>query len=177
MEWSQYAGILRRRWKIMAALIVLDLVVSGALFLRSVQHLGYQACTTLYVADVGAPGLVSAPQTALQAEGALLAGETAANFFGDDIVDVAGSQHVARFVSGLLHGRALPNISESDISGAVGGSRQDRTVSLCATNRNEQSALAIAGGVGLAMTKYRGLFFGQMAKRIFATVVSDPSAG
>jgi capsular polysaccharide biosynthesis protein len=177
MGWDQYLGILRRRWKTLAVLVALDLVISGALFLRSVRHLGYQACTTVYVADVGAPGLISAPETALQQEGALLAGETAANFFGDDVVDVAGSQHVARFVSRLLAGRNLPNTAQGDINGAVGGSRRDRTVSLCATNPNEQSALAIAGGVGLAMTRYRSLFFGsQMAKRVYTAVVSDPSA-
>lgn len=177
MDWSQYWGILRRRWKIVAVLILIDLLVSGALFIRSVRHLGYQACTTVYVADAGAPGLISAPETALQNEGALLAGETAANFFGDDIVDVAGSQHVARFVSRLLRGRGLPSTSEGDINGSVNGSRLDRTVSLCATNPSEQSALAIAGGVGQAMTRYRALFLGKvMSKRVYVGAISDPSA-
>jgi capsular polysaccharide biosynthesis protein len=177
VSWSDYGGVLGRRWKILAALILLDLIISGALLVRSVRHLGYQACTMVYVADVGAPGLIVAPETALQQEGALLAGETAANFFGDDIVDVAGSQHVARFVRRLLQPRQLPNTAESDINGSVSGSRTDRTVSLCATNPNEQSALAIAGGVGLAMTKHRALFVGNaMAKRTYAVVVSDPSA-
>lgn len=178
MDLSQYVGILLRRWKIVAALVVLTVIVSGALFVRSVRHLGYQACTTVYVADAGAPGLITAPETSLAAEGQLLAGETAANFFGDDIVDVAGSQHVARFVSRLLQGRNLPGTTEGDINGSVSASRKDRTVSLCATNANEQSALAIAGGVGQAMTRDRGLFLGStMAKRTYVGTVSDPSAG
>jgi capsular polysaccharide biosynthesis protein len=58
----------------------------------------------------------------------------------------------------------------------VGGSRRDRTVTLCATSPNQNSALAIAGVVGRAMTTDRGKFLGKrIAQRTFVTEISDPS--
>ena len=135
------------------------------------------ACTTLYVADVSAPSLISAPQTTLETAGQLLSGETAANFFGDDILDVSQSQHVAAYVAAYLAASHLPNASENEINGSITGSRRDRTLSICDNNPDQVSALAVATAVGRAMTVDRSRFIGKaMAKRTYVTVVSNASA-
>ncbi|HEY8685291.1 MAG TPA: hypothetical protein VIO57_06770 [Chloroflexota bacterium] len=178
MEWSAYWGVVRRRWYILLAIVILDLLASGATYARSRHTAGYQACTTLYVADVSAPSLIAAPQTTLETAGQLLAGETAANFFGDDVLDVAESNVVANFVSARLAGRSLPSSSQSDINGSVSGSRHDRTVALCVTNPSGQTALAAASEVGTAMTSARSRFLGiDMARRTYVAVISSPTVG
>ncbi|MGH2443383.1 MAG: hypothetical protein ACRDFX_09495 [Chloroflexota bacterium] len=177
MTWRAYIGIFKRRWAVIAVVIVLDLLISGYLLARASRHLAYQGCVTLYVADVSAPSLISAPQTTLDTAGQLLAGETAANFFGDDILDVAESQHVALFVTRRIQPQRLPNTSIGDINGSISGMRRDRTVNLCVSNPNSASALAAAGALGTAMTVDRGRFIGKaMAKRTFVSVISDPSS-
>jgi capsular polysaccharide biosynthesis protein len=176
MEWQSYWSILKRRWTIIVVILFLDLLGSALLYAKSSKTAGYQSCTTLYVADVSAPTMVTAPQTTLEGLGQLLAGETAANFFADDIVDVAQSQHVARFVSQSLAGSNLPHTSEGDISGAVSGSRRDRTVNLCVTNPDQNAALAAAKYVAVAMTSQRTHFLGaKIGGRTYVAVVSDPS--
>jgi capsular polysaccharide biosynthesis protein len=178
MEWATYWGVVRRRWYILLAVVVLDVVAGGAVYARSRHAAGYQACTTLYVADVSAPSLISAPQTTLETAGQLLAGETAANFFGDDVLDVAESSSVSSFVSSRLAGRGLPNSTAADINGSVSGSRHDRTVALCVTNPNSRTALAAASEVGTAMTSSRSRFLGTgIAKRTYVAVVSNPTVG
>ncbi|HLJ69655.1 MAG TPA: hypothetical protein VKX16_20040 [Chloroflexota bacterium] len=173
---APYIAILRRRWPILVAIIALDVLVSGYLYRKAHNAAGFQACTTLYVADVTAPGMVSAADTNATAQ--LLAGESAANFFGDDINDVAQSQHVAAYVSARLAPRHLPNTSPSDIDGAVSASRLDRTLHLCVSNAYSTSALAAAQVLGTAMTSDRALFVGKaMAKRTFVNVISDASVG
>lgn len=170
MDWRSYWSILRRRWALVAIVVALDLVVSGYLFLRSYRHLGYEACTTLYVADV------SAPSTTLETTDQLLAGETAANFFADDILDVAQSGVVASYVSRRLAGHHLPSSAEGDISGAVSGSRRDRTLGLCVSNPSSATAVAASQQLGRAMSIDRGRFIGaKMAKRTFVRVISPPS--
>src|SRR5579884_3746552 len=144
MELGQYLAILRRRWWLVALIIIIDVIVSLGLYVREHRSAGSQACLTLYVADVSAPSLIAAPNTTLQTEGQLLAGETAANFFGDDILDVAQSSRVATFISNRLRGRGLPTTDFASVNGSIGGSRKDRTVNLCTTNPNAQSALAVA---------------------------------
>lgn len=177
MEWRHYIGIVRRRWSIIAVVLLVDLLAASYLFARAYRHVGYQACLTLYVADVGAPGVITAPPTSLQAEGQLLAGETAANFFGDDILDVAQSRSVAEYVAGHLAPQRLANTSFADVNGAVSGSRLDRTDSICVTNPSQASALAVDAGVGQAMTSGRARFLGRpIARRTFVQVVSPPSA-
>lgn len=177
MDWVSYLEVLRRRWLVVAVVLLLDVLASGYLFARSYRHAGYQACLTLYVSDASAPSLILAPSTTLQTAGQLLEGETAANFFADDILDVAQSQHVAAYVSRLLQQRHLPSTATGDINGAVSGSRRDRTVNLCASNPNQASALAVAGGLARAMTAHRARFVGTgMARRTFVTVISDPSS-
>ena len=156
---------------------MLDILVATALYARSARSAGYQSCTTLYVADVSAPSLVSAPSTTVLAT--LLSGETAANFFGDDILDVAQSRSVAAYVSRTLPGTALltafPHSSFSDINGSITGNRLDRTVNLCVTNPSSVTAQAAAGALATAMTSQRKRFIGsQMAHRTFVTVVSAP---
>lgn len=178
MPWSGYRDILLRRWRLITVVILLDIVASGYLFARSYRHIGYQGCVTLYIADIGAPALVSAPSASLDTAGQLLAGETAANFFADDVLDVAQSQHVAAYISHRLRSRGLPTTGTADINGEIGGSRRDRTVSLCAANPNQASALAIARQLGTAMTTDRARFVGPgIAKRVYTTVVSDASVG
>lgn len=178
MEWSSYWGVVRRRWYIVAAIVILDVIASGVLYARSRHAAGYQACTTLYVADVSAPSLIAAPQTTLETAGQLLAGETAANFFGDDVLDVAASSRVATYVSSHIAGKGLPSSSEADINGSIGGSRHDRTVALCVTNPNSGTALAAASAVGTAMSAARARFLGQgIAKRTYVAVISSPSVG
>ena len=178
MEWSSYWGVVRRRWYIILAIVVLDLLASGALYARSRHAAGYQACTTVYVADVSAPRLIAAPQTTLETAGQLLAGETAANFFGDDVLDVAQSSRVPSFVSSRIATKGLPNSSQADINGSISGSRHDRTIALCVTNPNSSTALAAASAVGTAMTSARARFLGQdMAKRTYVAVISGPSVG
>ncbi len=175
MEWRQYAGALRRRWWIIAVVLILDIIGSGVVYARDVRHLGYQACTTLYVADASAPTEV-AVSSDLGAAGELLAGESAANFFADDIVDVAESQHVAAYVTARIHSRALPNSAAGDINGSISGSRRDRTVQLCVNNPDQNTALAAAQAAGTAMTAARSKFVGPLvAKRTYVTVISDAS--
>jgi capsular polysaccharide biosynthesis protein len=176
VDLSPYISPLRRRWPIVAVILVLDVVVSLVLFTRTVRSAGYQSCLTVYVADISSPSLITAPETSLVAGGQLLAGETAANFFGDDILDVAQSEHVALFVSRTLRGAHLPNTSLADLNGAVSGSRRDRTVQLCVTNPQRASAQAAATALGTVMTRDRAAFIGlAMAKRTYVNVISDPS--
>jgi capsular polysaccharide biosynthesis protein len=178
MEWTSYWGVIQRRWYIILAIVVLDVIASGALYAQSRHAAGYQACTTVYVADVSAPSLIAAPQTTLETAGQLLAGETAANFFGDDVLDVAQSSRVARFVSSHIASKRLPNSSQADINGSIAGSRHDRTVALCVTNPNSSTALAAASAVGTAMSSARAQFLGQgIAKRTYVAVISGPSVG
>jgi len=124
----------------------------------------------MYVADVSSPSLIAAAPTTLQQAGQLLAGETAANFFGDDILDVAQSRNVTAYVSRQL---GLPSGS---LDGAVSGARRDRTVDLCISNANSATALSGATTLGRAMSTGRARFVGaQMAKRTYVAVVSPAS--
>ncbi len=174
MEWAAYGGLIRRRWLILAVIVALDLIAAGASYARSRHAAGYQACGTLYLADVSAPSLIAAPPTSLEAAGELLAGETAANFFGDDILDVASSRSVASFISAHLSGQV--SSSTSDIYGQVTGSRRDRTVSLCVNNANSATALAADRVLTQAMSADRARFVGKnMAGRTFVSVVSPAS--
>lgn len=160
-------------------MIVLGLVVLAGLYsyAKSARHAGFQGCLTLYVADVSSPSLISAPSTTLDTAGQLLAGETAANFFADDILDVGQSSKVAGFISAKIAPLHLPNTGVADINGAVSGSRRDRTVNLCVSNPNSQSALSAAQALGVAMTTQRVRFIGKaMAHRTFVTVVSSAGA-
>jgi capsular polysaccharide biosynthesis protein len=178
MEWESYWGVVRRRWYVIVAIVLLDVVAAGGQYARSRHAAGYQACTSVYVADVSSPSLIAAPQTTLETAGQLLAGETAANFFGDDVLDVAESSRVATFVSSRLAGKGLPSSTQADINGSIGGSRHDRTVALCVTNPNRSTALAAASAVGQAMTTERAQFLGKdMAKRTYVAVISEPSVG
>lgn len=176
MQWSAYWGVVKRRLYLILAIVALDMLVSGAMYARSRHAAGYQACTTLYVADVSAPSLISAPQTTLDTAGQLLAGETAANFFGDDLLDVAQASRVASYVSARLANRGLANSALSDINGSIAGSRHDRTVALCVTNPASATALAAASAVGTALTSARARFLGaDMARRTYVSVISGPS--
>ena len=176
VPWQSYIGIVRRRWHIIALVLILDLLVSGYSYEKSHKAAGFVGCTTLFVADVSAPSMINAPSTDTLAQ--LLAGESAANFFGDDIDDVAQSQHVAAFISAQLAPLHLPNTSEGDINGSVTASRVDRTLHLCVTNPNSASALAAAQVLGRAMSVDRGLFVGRaLARRTFVNVISNASVG
>ncbi|MGI8826079.1 MAG: hypothetical protein ACR2JC_10620 [Chloroflexota bacterium] len=175
LTWSQYWRIFVRRWPIVAAILLLTILAGGYQFLKARRHVGYQACLTLYVSDVSSPSLTVGASGATDV---LLAGETAANFFADDILDVSQSQRVARYLSGTLRKAGLPSTSEGDINGAIGGSRRDRTVNLCVTNPNQASALAVAKNLGVAMERRRSQFIGpKLARRTYVHVVSDASVG
>jgi capsular polysaccharide biosynthesis protein len=178
MDWTGYWTVLRRRWLIISGVLVLAVLASGYSFLRSYRHVGSQSCLTLYVSDVSSPSMIAASQTNLAATGQLLAGETAANFFGDDILDVAQSRRVADDVSARLRPQRLSSTAPSDMEGAVSGSRRDRTVNLCVQNPSSASALAAAQALGIAMTSGRARFIGrQMARRTFVSVISQPTVG
>lgn len=173
MTWTDYWAVLVRRWWIVAGILLLTAAASGYLYRKSSHAAGFQGCLTLYVADVSSPSLIAAPSTTLQNAGQLLAGETAANFFADDILDVAQSSRVATFVSAQLQPKHLADTTPADINGHVSGARKDRTVNLCVTNPDSASALAAANTLGVAMTVDRSKFVGQnMARRTFVSVVS-----
>lgn len=175
MAWEDYWGILRRRWWIVALVLVLDILVSGYSFVKSYRHVGYQSCLMLYVADVGAPSLIAAPSDALDTAGQLLAGETAANFYADDILDVSQSGTVASFVSSRIAQLHLPSTAAADI--VVSGSRKDRTVNLCVSNPSSASALAAGQALGYAMTTARSRFMGPVAKRTYVHIITLPTVG
>ncbi len=175
MAWEDYWGILRRRWWIVALVLVLDILVSGYSFVKSYRHVGYQSCLMLYVADVGAPSLIAAPSDTLDTAGQLLAGETAANFYADDILDVSQSGTVASFVSARIAHLHLPSTAPADI--VVSGSRKDRTVNLCVSNPNSASALAAGQALGYAMTTARSRFMGPVAKRTYVHIITLPTVG
>lgn len=171
MSWASYWSILRRRWVIVLVIIVLDVAASGYLYRKAHVSAGYQSCLTLYVGDLGAPSTIIAPgSNALDTQSQALAGETAANFFGDDIVDVAQTRSVAAFVAR----HAGPKLSPSTFDGAISGSRLDRTVNLCVTNASASLAQKAGQALATALTTDRKLFFGPMATRIYAGVVSSP---
>jgi len=177
LAWSNYAAILRRRWTVVVVIVVVDLLVSGVLYARSAKRAGFVACQTLYVADVSAPSIVSAPDATLQGEGQLLSGESAANFFADDVLDVSQSRNVAQFASRRLSRLRLASSRLGDIMGSVTGSRRDRTVDICVSNPSQTSALAISSVIGQAMTQNRALFMGKsIARRTFVMTVSNPTA-
>lgn len=174
MTVAQYVGILKRRWYILAVIILLNVIASGYLFLKAHRHIGFQACTTLLVQDANAPGITLGTTQQDQ----LLSGEVAANFFADDVLDVAQTSGVAAYVSRILVHRNLPNTSAADISGNVTGARKDRTVDLCVTNPGSAPALAISSALGRTLTTQRERFFGRsIAKRTYVSVASPPSVG
>lgn len=176
MEWTAYLAIFRRRWLLILFVVALDVIAVGYLYAKTARHPGYQACLTLYVADVSSPSLIAATDTSLQNSGALLAGETAANFFGDDILDVAQSSKVSDFMARYAASHA-PAQASASFGGSVSGARKDRTVNLCVANSNEAAALAGAQALGVAMTSRRATFIGRnMARRTFVQVVSVPTA-
>lgn len=176
MDWRSYLAILLRRWWIIALILVTDVLISGYSFAKSYKSAGQQSCFTLYVSDVSSSSLISAPPTTLQAEGQLLAGETAANFFADDLLDVAQSKKVADYVSHQIAPQNLPNSAPSDVEGSVGGSRRDRTVDLCVTNPQGATAQAAAQSLAQTMTAGRARFVGKaMARRTFVDVISQPT--
>jgi capsular polysaccharide biosynthesis protein len=180
VQLGEYWGVVRRRWWLIGVIVLLDVVVSGYLYRKADVHAGSQSCLTLYVADVSAPSTISAPQTTLETAGQLLAGETAANFFADDLLDVAQSRSVAAYMKQrAASSRGL--VGSDVVSGFVGsvsGSRLDRTVNLCVTKPDAATAQAGASALARAMTTDRYRFIGrQMAKRTFVNVISAPQVG
>lgn len=173
MAWEEYWGIIRRRWWIVALVLIVDILASGYLFARSYRSVGYQSCLMLYVADVGAPSLIAAPNDTLDTAGQLLAGETAANFYADDILDVSQSGTVASYVSARIAPQHLPNAAPSSL--AVSGARKDRTVNLCVSNPSSATALAAGRALGYAMTAARSKFMGPVAKRTYVHIVTLPT--
>lgn len=175
MNWADYLSIARRRWVLIAVIVLADVMLSGIVYRRANQAAGYQSCLTIYVADVSSPSLIAA-SSSLDTAAQLLAGETAANFFGDDLLDVAQSRNVATFMVTRLSRTQLPNRDFGALNGAVTGSRLDRTVNLCVTNPSPRTALAAATALGAALTVDRARFIGsRMAKRTYVNVVSPPS--
>lgn len=173
MSLDAYLGIVRRRWILIAVIIVLDAAASLYLYRKATHALGSQSCTTIYVADVSSPSLIAASTTDATAQ--LLAGESAANFFADDLLDVAQSKSVASFLSNRLEGAGLANAGTGDIS--VSGARQDRTVNLCVSDANAQTAQRAAAVLGQALTSQRARFVGgKMAARTFVRVISPPES-
>ncbi len=180
MSFLEYWAILRRRWVLIAAIVVLDVLLSGFSYRKANQASGYQSCLTVYVADLSAPSIVAA-SSSLETTAELLAGESAANFFADDLLDVAQSRSVAAYISDDIAPRALiglPNSTFDAINGSVSGSRLDRTVNLCVTNPTRATAAAAATALGIAVTSARAQFVGtKMAKRTFVKIISPPSTG
>jgi capsular polysaccharide biosynthesis protein len=175
VSFLDYWAILRRRWVLIAVIVLLDLLLSGFTYRRANQSAGYQSCLTVYVADLSAPSIVAA-SSSLENAAELLAGESAANFFADDLLDVAQSRSVARYVSRRIASKNLPDSSFGSINGSVGGARQDRTVNLCLTNPSRATAAAAAGALGTAMTSARAQFVGnKMASRTFVKLISPPN--
>lgn len=170
MDLGAYLGILRRRWYLIALIVCVDLAVSSYLYRKADVAAGYQGCTELYVADMSAPSGIAAPQTSLQGTGDLLAGETAANFFADDILDVAQSSSVSTYVTQKVYGNRLT--TPSAVNWNVGGSRRDRTVTLCLTSPDPAAALRGGQALATGMTTDRSMFLGVMAKRIYTRVIS-----
>lgn len=170
MAWSSYWRVLRRRWWIVAAILLIDLVASLYLYRKADVSAGFQSCMTLYVADMSAPSLIAAPSDTLDTAGQALAGETAANFFADDILDVSQSRSVASYVA-----RRVPGSTAGSFS--VGGSRKDRTVNLCISDASAAAASSAGSALARAMTTDRKLFVGPMAKRIYTRVISAPLMG
>lgn len=170
MAFSGYLGILLRRWWIVAGIILLDVLVSLYLYRKDTRALGAQSCLTVYVADLSSPGLISAPPTTLQAEGELLAGETAANFFGDDILDISRSRSVLQYMQ-----RHAPSGQSQPTAFGVSGSRLDRTVNLCVNAPLASQAQDGANALSRAITVDRAQFIGTaMAKRWYVHVISAP---
>lgn len=180
MPLGEYWGVVRRRWWLILAIVLLDLVASLYLYRKTSAQAGSQACLTLYVADVSAPSTISAPQTALETAGQLLAGETAANFFADDILDVAQSRSVAAYMKRRVASSSahVGTDVSSGFVGSVSGSRQDRTVNLCVTKPDAGTARVGAAALATAMTRDRFRFIGrQMARRTYVNVISAPQVG
>jgi hypothetical protein len=177
VAWEDYWAVLRRRWWIVAVILVVDVLASGYSYEKSAKSLGSQACLTLYVSDVGAPSLVAVSSDLLDTVGQQLAGETAANFFADDILDISQGGRVGAYMSAQASRQGLSNAAAGDLG--VSGSRKDRTVSLCVANPS--SATALAAGKALAgfwtSRSNRANLMGPVGKRIDVTVISDPSVG
>jgi hypothetical protein len=174
MDLGAYLGIIGRRWYLIAVIIALDVLGAGYLYHQANASAGYQSCTTLYVADMSAPSAISAPPTALESAGELLAGETAANFFADDVLDIAQSSSVSAYITGKVYPNTTVN---QPPNWGVGGSRKDRTVTLCLTNSNPGIALKAGQALGTAMTTDRQLFLGPMAKRVYTRIISPATVG
>lgn len=174
MGWSDYAGILLRRWWIVALIVVIAILAGAYRYRQASRQAGYQACSTLYVADLAPPNIIVAPgSNTLDVASQALAGETAANFFGDDMIDIAQSRSVASYISGQVNASRSAGPAPG-FQGAVSGSRLDRTIDLCVSNPNGAVALAGAKALDRGMTADRKRFLGPMAKRIYTRVISAP---
>lgn len=181
MSFLDYWAILRRRWVLIVVILLLDVLLSGFTYRRANQSAGYESCLTVYVADLSAPSIVAA-SSSLENAAELLAGESAANFFADDLLDVAQSRSVATYISNRINPVvsrslvALPNASFDSINGSVSGSRLDRTVNLCVTNPMRVTAAAAAAALGTAVTSARAQFVGtKVAARTFVKLISPPN--
>jgi capsular polysaccharide biosynthesis protein len=157
-------AVLRRRWPILAVIIILVALASGLVAIRSYRHHHYVASVGFFVTTVSLP--TGNPQTS----------ETAANLLGDDLLDIAHSSAVAHDISRYLASHHLASITAGAVQGAIGGSRTHRTVTVTATSGDAHTALAIARGIALALTTWRSRYMGKaLAQRSSVTIINQPS--
>lgn len=159
MELRNYWLILRRRWWIPAALIVLV----GALTLVT-----YHAPTPVYQASIRFTIGVSADRN-VEGVDPILTAYQASEYIRDDFVEILHSELFANDVNANLG----PNlkINKNVISGAV--EKQRRIMSMTITWGDEQQARLIAGAAAKTLETQNAKYFKQLGSEGASVTIID----
>ncbi len=165
MEIREYWRILRRRWWIPAALVVLAAAFSLAT---------YRPPATYYQASVRFTIGVSADRS-VQGVDPILTAYQASEYIRDDFVEILHSEMFANDVNGNLQGSGL-TVSKNNISGAV--EKQRRIMSMLITAGTADQARTIAQAAAKTLETQNAKYFKQLGSEgATVTIIDGPDVG
>ncbi len=164
MELRNYWLILRRRWWIPAALLVL---------VAALTIITYHAPTPVYQASIRFTIGVSADRN-VEGVDPILTAYQASEYIRDDFVEILHSELFANDVNANL-GPAL-KINKNVISGAV--EKQRRIMSMTITWGDEQQARVIADAAAKTLETQNAKYFKQLGSEgASVTIIDGPDVG
>ncbi|MGE5141495.1 MAG: YveK family protein [Rudaea sp.] len=162
MEVREYWKILKRRWWIPAALVVLAAAFSLAT---------YHPPATYYQASVRFTIGVSADRS-VQGVDPILTAYQASEYIRDDFVEVLHSEMFANDVNGNLQGSGL-TVTKNNISGAV--EKQRRIMSMLITAGTADQARTIAQAAAKTLETQNAKYFKQLGSEgATVTIIDGP---
>ncbi len=165
MEIREYWRILRRRWWIPAALVVLAAAFSLAT---------YRPPATYYQASVRFTIGVSADRS-VQGVDPILTAYQASEYIRDDFVEILHSEMFANDVNGNLQGSGL-TVSKNNISGAV--EKQRRIMSMLITAGTAGQARTIAQAAAKSLETQNAKYFKQLGSEgATVAIIDGPDVG